>query len=62
MKPVPDIAVFNTADAANPVYSHSINGKLSHVTDEFIQTANGGFLITQMGGLDGKTLTLDPKF
>jgi hypothetical protein len=54
MKPSPDIAVFDTSDAANPKYSHNITGKFSHVTDEFISMADGGFLITQMGGLDGE--------
>jgi selenium-binding protein 1 len=56
MKGEPDIAVFDTSDAANPRYSHSITGKHSHVTDEFLaipKHLGGGFVVTQMGSLTG---------
>jgi selenium-binding protein 1 len=56
LKKHPDIAVFDTSDAAHPRYSHSITGVHSHVTDEFLAVPmhlGGGFVVTQMGSVTG---------
>lgn len=56
LKDLPDIAVFDTRDAANPRYSHNITGVRSHVTDEFLPIPTrygGGFVVTQMGSVTG---------
>jgi hypothetical protein len=41
------------ADAANPRFLFSTKAVESSITDDFLPTENGGFLITQMGAADG---------
>jgi selenium-binding protein 1 len=56
LKGLPDMAVFDTRDAAHPRYSHNISGIRIRVTDEFLAIPSrlgGGFVVTQMGTAAG---------
>src|SRR5438874_7448586 len=47
------IFFFDVADAANPRFLFSAKAVESSITDDFLPTEGGGFLITQMGAADG---------
>ena len=47
------IFFFDVTDAANPRFLFSTRALESSITDDFLPTENGGFLITQMGAADG---------
>jgi selenium-binding protein 1 len=47
------IFFFDVADAANPRFLFSTKAVESSITDDFLPTEGGGFLITQMGAADG---------
>ena len=47
------IFFFDVTDAANPRFMFSSKAVESSITDDFLPTEGGGFLITQMGAADG---------
>lgn len=47
------IFFFDVSDAENPRFMFSTKAMESSITDDFLPTETGGFLITQMGGADG---------
>lgn len=47
------IFFFDVRDAANPRFLFSSKAVESSITDDFLPTADGGFLITQMGSASG---------
>ena len=53
MKGQNGIFFFDVTDAANPRFLFSTKAVESSITDDFLPTEGGGFLITQMGAADG---------
>jgi hypothetical protein len=47
------IFFFDVSDARNPKFLFSAKAVLSSITDDFMPTEDGGFLVTQMGSADG---------
>jgi len=47
------IFFFDVTDATNPRFMFSTKAVESSITDDFLPTEGGGFLITQMGAADG---------
>jgi hypothetical protein len=47
------IFFFDVKNPNDPRFMYSANASKSSITDDFLPLANGGFLITQMGGADG---------
>ena len=47
------IFFFDVSDETNPRFLFSTKAVESSITDDFLPTENGGFLITQMGAADG---------
>ncbi len=47
------IFFFDVKDAANPRFLFSTRALESSITDDFLPTEGGGFLVTQMGAADG---------
>jgi hypothetical protein len=47
------IFFFDVSEAANPRFLFSTKAVESSITDDFLPTANGGFLISQMGSASG---------
>lgn len=48
-----EVFFFDVSDPANPKFLSSADPPQSAVTDEFFPLANGGFLVTMMGGAQG---------
>ena len=48
-----EIFFFDVSDATAPRFISSANPPLSAITDEFYSLADGGFLVTMMGGAEG---------